>query len=427
VKVSINDVSGCTKEVHVEVPAEAVQDKVNSIYKRISNEAKLPGFRKGKAPLDAIKKQYKSAVREEVVQHELPEYFRAALIEQKIDPVAQPQITHLQFEEGTPLKFVATVEIKPEFKLKNYKGLKVKKEKTEVKEADVDKALDGMRDQMAQFIPVEDRAAKEDDLLVIDFEGKIDGKTFEGGKATRYPVLLGSQGLLKDFEANLMGMKKDGKKTFKMKFPGDYAKKEVANKEAEFSVTVHEIKEKKLPMIDNDFAKEVGQCETVKELREKLEAQLKAGKEAEQRTKMIEQIGEKMISDHPFDIPISLINLEQQRLVQQGVERFRNQGIDVAKLSDDQKKEFVENLRPVAQKNVHMALIVEQVSIAENIKCEDSDVDAYAEKVSKNVNQTADAVKRYLQQQGKMETVREWIQYEKALDFLIAQAKVEAA
>jgi len=427
VKVSITDVSGCTKEVHVEVPADAVQDKVNSIYKRISNEAKLPGFRKGKAPLDAIKKQYKTAVREELVQHELPEYFRAALIEQKIDPVAQPQITHLQFEEGTPLKFVATVEIKPEFKLKNYKGLKIKKDKTEVKEADVDKALDGMRDQLAQFIPVEDRAAKEDDLVVIDFEGKIDGKTFEGGKATRYPVLLGSQGLLKDFEANLMGMKKDGTKTFKMKFPDNYAKKEVANKEAEFSVTLHEIKEKKLPMIDNDFAKEVGKCETVKELREKLEAQLKTNKEGEQRTKMIEQIGEKLISDHPFDIPVSLINLEQQRLVQQGVERFRNQGIDVTKLIDDQKKEFVENLRPVAQKNVHMALIVEQISIAENIKCEESDVDSYAEKVSKNVNQTADAVKRYLQQQGKMETVREWIQYEKALDFLIAQAKVEAA
>ncbi len=137
------------------------------------------GFRKGKAPLDVIKKQYKSAVREEVVHHELPEFFRTALIDQKIDPVSQPQITHLQFEEGSPLKFIATVEIKPEFQLKEYKGLKIKKEKTSVSEEEVDKALANLRDQMAQFIPVEDRGTKADDLVVIDFgRAKIGGRLF---------------------------------------------------------------------------------------------------------------------------------------------------------------------------------------------------------------------------------------------------------
>lgn len=426
-KVSVNDVSGCTKELTVEVPVEKVQEKVDGIYQRISKEAKLSGFRKGKAPLDVIKKQYKSAVREELVQHELPEFFRAALIENKIDPVAQPQITHLQFEEGSPLKFVATVEIKPAINLKNYKNLKVKKEATAVKEEEVDKALDQMRDQLAQFIPVEDRGSKNDDLVVIDFEGKIDGKVFEGGKAARYPVLLGSQSLLKDFEANLIGLKKEESKTFKITFPEDYGKKDVAGKEAEFTVTLHEIKEKKLPMVDNDFAKEVGKTETVKELREKLETQIKANKELEQRSKMIEQIGEKLIADHTFDIPVSLINLEQQRLVQQGVERLKNQGIDANKLSDDQKKQFVENLRPIAEKNVHLALIVEKISTGEGIKTEEKDVEAYIQKVSGNVNQPADVVKRYLQQQGNLESIKEWIQYEKTLDFLIAQAKIETA
>ena len=426
-KVSVSDVSGCTKEVHVEVPAETVQDKVNDIYQRISREAKLPGFRKGKAPLDVIKKQYKSNVREEMVQHQLPEFFRTALIDNKIDPVAQPQITHLQFEEGAPMKFVATVEIKPEFKLKDYKGLKLKKEDTNVKEDEVDKALEGLKDQMAEFILVEDRPAKNDDLVVIDFEGKIDGKAFEGGKAVRYPVLLGTQGLLKDFESNLIGMKKAETKTFKMTFPADYGKKDVAGKEAEFTVTLQELKEKKLPVVDNDFAKKVGQSETVKELREKLESQIKAHKEAEQRSKMIEQIGAKLIADHSFDIPVSLINMEQQRLVQQGVERLKNQGIDVNKLSEEQKKDFVEKLRPVAEKNVHMALIAEKIATAENIKCDDKDFDAYAQKISQNVNQPMDAVKRYLAQQGNLESIKEWIQYEKTLDYLIDQAKIEAA
>lgn len=426
-KVSVNNVSGCTKEVHVEIPAEAVQTKVDVIYQRISQQAKLPGFRKGKAPLDVIRKQYKSTVREEMVHHELPEFFRAVLMDQKIDPVAQPQITHLQFEEGSPLKFVAMVEIKPEFQLKNYKGIKVKKEKIGVQEEEVDKALESLREQGAQFLPVDDRPAKEDDLAVIDFEGKIDGKTFDGGKATRYPVLLGAQGLLKDFETNLIGMRKDETKTFKMVFPKDYGKADVAGKEAEFTVTLHEIKEKKLPMADNDFAKEAGKCETLKELREKLEEQIKASKEAEQRNKMIEQIAEKLMADQAFDVPVSLVNMEQQRLVQQGVDRLKSQGVDVQKLSDEQKKEFVEKLRPVAQKNVHMALIVEKIAAVENIRCEEKDFDSYVEKVSKNVQQPADAVRRYLQQKGSVESTKEWIQYEKTLDFLIEQAKIEAA
>jgi trigger factor len=427
VKVSVNNVSGCTKEVHVEVPVETVQDKVNDIYQRISREAKLPGFRKGKAPLNAIKKQYKSTVREEIVHHQLPEFFRAVLMEQKIDPVAQPQITHLQFEEGSPMKFVAMVEIKPQFELKNYKGLKVKKEKTNVTEEEVDKALEALRDQLAEFTPVEDRATRQDDLVVIDFEGKINGKPFAGGKATRYPVLLGSGNMLKDFEKGLIDIRKGETKTFKVTFPPDYGKKEVAGQDADFTVTAHEIKEKKMPMVDNDFAKTVGKVETVKELREKLESQIKANKEVGQRTKMIEQIGEKLIADHPFDIPVSLVNMEQQRLVQQGVERLKNQGIDANKLSDAQKKEFVEKLRPVAQKNVHMALIIEKISAVENIHSDEKDFNAYVDKIVQNTNQPADAVKRHFQKQGSVESIKGWIQYEKALDFLIAQAKIEAA
>ena len=426
-KVNVKDVSGCAKELEVELPVETVQTKVDSIYDQISKEAKLPGFRKGKAPLSELKKQYKSAVREQMVHHELPEIFRTILIEKKIDPVAQPQITHLQFEEGAPMKFIATVEIKPDFKLKDYKGLKIKKESTAVTEEEVDKALEGLREQLAQFIPVEDRASKADDLVVVDFEGKIEGKTFEGGKANHYPVLLGSNGLLKDFEDNLVGVKKGESKTFKVTFPADYGKKDVAGKTADFTITLHEIKEKKLPTVDNEFAKDMGKAETVKELREKLEAQLKAGKEAAQRSKMVEQIGEILIKDTPFDIPVSLILMEQQRLVQQGVERLRNQGIDAGKLPEDQKKQLVENLRPVAQKNVHMALIVEKITAAEKIDVQDADLEAYYTKIAQGASQPADVVKRYLQQQGNVEGIKDWIRYEKTLDFLIAQSKISNA
>jgi len=425
VKVSVNNVSGCTKEITVEVPTETVQGQMDGIYQQISQEAKIPGFRKGKVPLDVIRKQYKSAAREEMVHRRLPEFFRSVLIEQKIDPVAQPQITHLQFEEGTPLKFVATVEIKPEFALKDYKGLKVKKAKIEVGDEDVNKSLDQMRDQMAQLVPTDDRPTKNDDWVLIDFDGKVDGKPFQGGKASRYPVLLGAKSMLADFEANLVGMKIGEEKTFKMKFPDDYGSKDIAGKEVEFTVKLHEIKAKKLPELNDDFAKDGGRAENLADLKEKLKKQIAQNKENEQRTKMIEQIGEMLIADHQFDVPASLINMEQQRLVQQGVERLRSQGIDANMLPDEQKKQFVEGLKPVAEKNVHLALIVEKISAGEKIKTDEGDIDAYFAKISGNIGQPADVVKRYVQQQGNLDSIKDWIQYEKTLDFLIAQSKIE--
>ena len=192
-------------------------------------------------------------------------------------------------------------------------------------------------------------------------------------------------------------------------------------------MTLHEIKEKKLPALDDAFALKVGKFQSVQEMKERVAADLKSHKEVEQRSKMIEQIAEKLMGDHPMEVPVSLVNLEQQRLIQQGVERLKNQGVDAGKWTEAQKKEFVDSLRPIAQKNVHMALLVEKISEAEKIHCEEKDFDAYLDKISKGSNQAPEAVKRYLLQQNKVESVKEWIQYEKTLDFLVASAKIEAA
>jgi trigger factor len=218
-------------------------------------------------------------------------------------------------------------------------------------------------------------------------------------------------------------MKKGESKTFPMKFPDDYFGKEVAGKQSEFTVLVHEVKEKKLPMMDNDFVKEVSGFETVAELRAKIEEDIKAHRNADQRAKSAEQIAEQLIKAHAFDVPSSLVDMELQRLVQQGAERMKQQGIDVNKLGEDQQKEFVDKLRPVSERNVHMALIVEKISEKENIHCEPKDFEAYVERVSKNVNQPPDTVRRYIQQQGNQESIQDWIGYEKTLDFLIAEAK----
>ncbi len=320
---------------------------------------------------------------------------------------------------------MATVGTKPESELKDYKGFPVKKGNTEISEGDLDKAMGNLREHFAQFTPVEDRPSRMDDLLTIDFDGKIDGKPFEGGKASGNAVLLGGQNLLKDFEDHLVGMKKGETKTFPLTFPADYSKKEVAGKSAEFTVTLTEIKEKKLPALDDEFAKAAGNAATLSELQEKLKVQLKANREVEERGKMVEQVGEQLMKAHPFDIPLSLVHAEQQRLIQQGVERMRSQGFDARKLTDNQKTEFVESLRPVAEKNVHMALIVERIAEAEKIRCEERDFEAYLDRVSKGLNQPVEAVRGYIHQKGNKEGVQEMIQYEKTLDFLVAASKIE--
>ncbi len=426
-KVSVKEVSGCAREIEVEIPAEKVQERVDKLYEQISEGAKLPGFRKGKVPLTVIKKEYKSNVRDEMVKHQLPDFLRLALVEEKIDPVAEPRITHYMFEEGSPMKFMATVEVKPTFELKEYKSLKVKKEKTGVEPEEVDKTIETIRQQQADFIPVEGRAAKTDDLVIIDFEGQIDGQTFEGGKANRYPVLLGSESLLKDFEANLIGLKAGETKRFKIMFPPGYGNEKIQNKEAEFTVTLRELKEKKLMDLDDAFAMKIGKFQSLQEMKERVAADLKSHKEVEQRGKLVEQIAEKLITDHPLELPMSLVIMEQQRLIQQGVERLKNQHVDAGKWTEAQKKEFVESLRPIAQKNVHMALLVEKISEKEKIQCEPKDFDAYLVRIAQNSQQTPEAVKKYLAEQNRVESVKEWIQYEKTLDFLIASSQIDAA
>jgi len=180
-------------------------------------------------------------------------------------------------------------------------------------------------------------------------------------------------------------------------------------------------------MVDNEFAKDVGKCETVVELRQKIEEDIKTHRAAEQRAKLTEQIGDQLIKDHAFDVPESLVDAEQKRLIQQGVERMRHQGVDANKLNEEQKKDFVEKMRPIALRNVHIALIVEKISDKENIQSEPKDFEDYIAKMAKNVNQPPDVIKRYIQQQGNQESIQDWIRYEKTLDFLIAEAKTEAA
>lgn len=426
-KVKVYPTNGCTRELRVEVETETVQAEVERLYTEISKEARLPGFRKGKAPLNVVKSKYKATVKEEILREVLPKYFREAVQEEKIEPIAQPRITEYAFEEGAPMRFVAVVEVKPEIALKDYKGLKLKKSSTDVKDADVEKALDDLREHAASFAPVEDRPVAEQDMVLIDFEGKVDGKPFEGGKANRYPVVVGQGGLLKDFEDALVGMALGQTKEFPVAFPADYPQKTLAGKTAMFTATVKEIKKKVLPALDDAFAKDAFQVETAAELKTKVKEDLQARREAESRHQVIDQLAEQLIQLHPFDVPASLVEMEHQRLSRQAVERLRAQGVDPARWGEDRQKDFVAQFLKPAERNVRMSMIVEKIGEAEGIRCEAADFDKQLEKLAKSLNQPVENLKKYIEQRNQRADIEDQVAYEKTLEFLIAKAAVEAA
>lgn len=426
-KIKVYPTSGCTRELRVEVEAETIQTEVDGLYAKIGKEAVLPGFRKGKAPMNIVKHKYAGHVKEEILRDVLPKYFREAVTNEKIEPIAQPRITEYTFEEGAPMRFVAVVEIKPEITLQNYKGLKLKKAKTDVMDADVDKALEDLREHGASFVPVEDRSVLDQDMVLLDFEGKIDGKTFEGGKAIRYPVVVGQGSVLKDFENALIGMKKDETKTFPVAFPADYQQTQLAGKTAQFTATVRDIKKKVLPVLDDAFAKDTFQCETLAELRSKIKEDLQMRREAESRGKLVDQLAEELIKLHPFDAPATLIEMEHQRLARQAVDRLRQQGADVATWPEERQKEFVAQFGQPAERNVRMSMIIEKIGETEGIRCEAADFESHIEKLSKALQQPVEAMKKYLDQHAQRAEVEDHVIYDKTLDFLIENASVEAA
>jgi trigger factor len=264
-------------------------------------------------------------------------------------------------------------------------------------------------------------------MVLLDFEGKVDGKPFEGGKANRYPIVVGQGSVLPDFEQALIGMVKDQTKEFPVAFPADYPQAQLAGKTAQFTATVKDIKKKVLPALDDAFAKDAFQCETLVELRSKIKEDLQTRRESEKRGKVVDQIAEQLITLHPFDVPVSLVEMEHQRLARQAVDRIRQQGADLAKWPEERQKQFVAQFEKPAERNVRMSMIIEKIGEVEGVRCEAVDFDRHLEKLSKALNQPTENVKKYVEQNGQRAEVEDHVVYEKTLDLLIEKASVVAA
>ncbi len=408
------------------IEAKVFEEGMKTVYKKNAKYFSIPGFRKGKVPMNMVEKFYGSEVFYEDTFNEIvPEIYDKAIKEEKLDIVSHPEIDVVQMEKGKDLIFTAVVQTKPEVKLGKYKGISLEKNKYEVTDCDIEHELEHMADRNSRMITVTDRPAKLEDTVVIDFCGSVDGKEFEGGKAENHELKLGSNTFIPGFEDQVVGMKTEEEKDINVKFPEEYFSKELAGKDAVFKVKVHEIKEKELPKIDDDFAKDVSEFDTLKELK----ADIKAKKEeanAQRSKNELQEVAVKAVAEATsIDIPSGMIEAEIDSMVQDMDQRLAYQGLGleqylkmVGKSMEDYKKDCEEP----AQEAVKMRLVLEAVAKDAKIQVTDKEIE---EKMKELAAAYGRKEEELMKNEELKKNIEISIQSEKAMDYIIDHAKVK--
>ena len=423
-KVTAEKIDNQQVVLEIEVEAAEVEKATEKAYKRIANKVNIPGFRKGNAPKKIVEQHVgKQAILDEAFDIVAPKAFNDALDEQKIDPVTRPQIEVVTLEEGKNLVFKATVTPKPEVALGEYKGLKVEKEAVEVKDEEVDKQIEQMRDRQGKMVDAPEGAeVKSGDFTTLDFKGFVDGEAFDGGEGKDYPLQIGSNSFIPGFEDQLIGAKIGEQRDVNVKFPEEYHSKELAGKDAKFECTIRSIKSKELPALDDEFAKKASTFQTLDELkadiREKLTKNAEQKAENDRKSAAIQQATDNIT----VDIPAVMIDNRVTAMIQEMAMRLEQQGMkleqylqyagtDIAKIRED--------YRETAEKNVKTDLMLEAVAKAEEIKVEAADLDAEIGAMAAAYGATPAQVQKIIKEQGRIGDLAATVLRKKTAQFVV--------
>ena len=384
----------------VEVPVEDVEKSIEKVYQKEKNKIQLPGFRKGKAPRKMIEKMYGADVfLEEAVNELVPGAYEEACKEVEKDIVSQPQIEYTQVEPGKSVIFVATVAVKPEVTLGEYKGLEVASEPVEVTEDEILAELKKEQDKNSTTITVEDRPVADGDVIELDFEGFIDGVAFEGGKAENFPLTIGSGSFIPGFEEQLIGTALGEEKEVNVNFPEEYHAKELAGKPAVFKCKVNSIKTKELPELDDEFASEVSDFETLEEYKADIRAKLTEQKEKAAKTAKEDALVEKAVEGATMDIPDLMIESQARSMVQDFAQRLQQQGLSMdqyMQYTGSTVEKMIEESKEQAKKRIESRLVLEAVAAAEDLTASEEDVEKEIEDLAKSYGMEVDQIKPYV-------------------------------
>lgn len=413
-------------KLNFEIEAEKFEDAMKKVYAKTAKYFTIPGFRKGKAPMAIVERTYGSSIFYEDTFNELvPDIYDEAIKENKIEAVSRPQIDISQMEKGKDLKFTAIVQIKPEVKLGKYKGIELKKIEYTVSDKDVEHELGHMAEHNARLVTVDDRPVEKGDITIIDFAGSIDGVAFEGGTATNQELEIGSNKFIPGFEDQIIGMKVNEEKDINVTFPEDYFSKDLAGKEATFKVTLHEIKKKELPKIDDDFAKDVSEFDTLADLKADIKSKMEKENEERAKYESEEAAIEAVCKDVEVDIPSGMIETEIDNMVKDIENKLSYQGLTLDqylkltnKTMENLRKEFDEQ----ANKAVKSRLVLEAIIKAEDIKPDDKEVEEKVKEMAKNYGRPEDEL---LKNEGFKNYIVDNMKYEKAIAFILDNAKMK--
>ena len=412
----------------ITVSAEEVEKALQAAYLKQRSKISLPGFRKGKVPRQMIEKMYGPEVfYDEAANHMISEAYGKAYDECELEIASQPTIDVVQLEKGKDFIFTAEVAVKPEVKLGEYKGLKVDKVSTRVMRKEVDEEIEKERERNARTVEVTDRAVQDKDIVTLDFEGFVDGVAFEGGKGENYPLTIGSGAFIPGFEEQLIGAEIDKETEVKVTFPEEYQAKELAGKEAVFKCTVHEIKAKELPELDDEFASEVSEeAETLEDYKAEVKAKIKERKENEGKEKKENQAVEQAVANAEIDLPAPMVDLQAKQMADDFARRIMQQGMSVEQyfqFTGLNEEKMMEELKPQAEKRIRTRLVLEAIVAAENIEVSDERLDEELQKMADSYQMEVEKLKEFMGENEKKQ-MKEDIAVQDAVT-LITEAAVE--
>ena len=389
----------------VEVAAEDVEKALQAAYLKQRKQINIPGFRKGKVPRQMIEKMYGPEVfYDEAANNMIPDAYAKAYDESELDIVSQPKIEVVQMEKGKPFIFTAEVATKPEVTLGDYKGLKVDKVSTRVTQKEVDEEIEKERERNARTIEVTDRAVQDKDEVTLDFEGFVDGVAFEGGKGEDYPLTIGSGSFIPGFEEQLIGAEIDKEVEVNVTFPKEYHSEELAGKDATFKCTVHTIKAKELPELDDEFASEVSECETMDAYRAEVKKNIKERKERTGKEKKENQAVDQAIENAQMDIPEAMIEFQVRQMADDFARRIQQQGLTVEQyfqFTGMTAEKMMEEMRPQAEKSIKTRLVLEAIVKAENIEVSDERVEEELTKMAEAYQMEVEKLKEFMGENEK--------------------------
>ncbi len=420
-KIKAKTVEECSTLFDIDISKETMSEAFEEVYAEISKAANIPGFRVGKAPLDLVKKHYIETAREEVLKRMIPKAYKLALKEHGITPIGLPEISDVAFGEGMTLSFKAKVDTHPKFRLKDYKGIKIEKRKVAIKDEDVEKMLESLREINAKYMPEESRPVQLGDYILGDVECFVDKKSIHKKRENIW-LHIDKESVIPNLNEGLVGMKKDEERDVEVVLPEKYPDKAVAGKKATYHVKVKEIKLRKLPELNDEFAKDLGK-ENVEELRKTVAKELEERARINAEIETENQLLKRLIDDNPFAVPPNLVKKQIAYMIDDAKRRLEEKGFKREDL-DKRDNELAQKFREDALRQVRLMFILDEIAKRESVEADAGDVDDAYKSIAAKTAQPVNKIKEHYEKEDMIDNLKEKIKEEKVINFLLEKAEI---